>query len=747
MFNNFEQKKEWFGDGHTILTDDSVKALPLIVRKAMAADYLLQNMPGFIIDDELIVGRANMAGTFLGRTFPEYATKEELEEAAKLGMGVNSVWGHFPINVPKLLSQGLKGYREHIYRRLNEELDKPEDQQDPFKLDLYQAMIISLEALRKYAARYAKMAYDMALKEKNAVRRTELLEISRILNKVPENPAESFHEALQSFWIVYASLQSCLELIPAGRSDQYLYPYYKHDIENNVLTEDQAEDLLASWLAKFSDRIQTSSDSWERHNDFSDFSMGGAPAKVGFSDGGIDFGVSANSWHMNMILSGQDKDGNDATNDLTYMILKVWAELELIAPVMSVRFSKNAPQKLYDECAKILRCGSGEPALYNDEPIIKGLVDIGIPIEDARDYSNDGCWEVLIPGKTDHSFSFAEALMTLEYLLHNGRSLVRGEKEAEDCGDPSQYKTFEEFYQAYLNLFTKEIDRVLDNRIKYYGASTMIAPDPMISIFIDDCIDKGLDISNGGAKYIMNFPVIGGFANAVDSLVAIKKLVYEEKTFTMQEIVEATETDFAGKETMRQQLIAWAPKFGNDNDYADEVAARFMQDIADHLKVRREKYPTFLNPPAIGTFDFYAAMGLRCGASPDGRNAGATLSNNYSPSVGRDVSGPTAAILSSTKPNLLPYISGCPLDIQINSNEVSGEDGIKRLSGLIRSFMDLGGLIFTITGVSEELLRDAQVHPEEHKGLRVRLGGFSGYFVALPPYHQEIMINRVKHGI
>ena len=753
MFNDFQQKKEWWGDDHSILTDEHIKELPIIARKAMAIDYVLQNMPGEIKDDELIVGCANMAGTELGRSFPEYATKEELAEAAKKGVGVNSVWGHHPVNYEKMLKLGLCGYREWIYRKLGEELDKGGNK-DQSKVDVYRAMLISLEALRKFAARYAKMAVEMATAEPDAVRRAELMEISRILAKVPENPPETLHEALQCHWLIYAGMHSCLEFIPAGRSDQYFYPFYRHDIENGRITDEQAQNMIASWLAKFSDRIQTNLDNWDSHASASDFAQGGVAidlkggaAQYFDTTASDNFGIAANSWLMNLILGGQDRDGNDATNELTYMILKIWNELELVSPVMSVRFFKGSPQKLYDECAKILRCGSGEPALYNDEPIIQGLVDIGIPIEDARDYTNDGCWEVLIPGKTDHSFAFVESLLMLEHLLHRGVSLMRGVKENEDYGDPSQYENFEELYKAYMRVLLKEIDRVMDNRKDTYGVQSTIAPDPMLSIFMDDCIEKGRDIANGGARYIMYPPVINGIANTTDSLVAIKKLVFEDKLFTLPELIEAMKNNFEGKETMRQQLIAWAPKFGNDDDYADEVAIRILQDVAAHMKERQAKYPWIMTPPALGTFEHYARFGLRCGASADGRLARETLSNNYSPSVGRDTSGPTAAVLSCVKADLLPFVSGCPLDIQINSNEVSGEAGLERLTGLMRSFMDLGGLIFTITGVSEDILRDAQAHPENHKGLRVRLGGFSGYFVALPPMHQEIMINRTKHGI
>ena len=269
----------------------------------------------------------------------------------------------------------------------------------------------------------------------------------------------------------------------------------------------------------------------------------------------------------------------------------------------------------------------------------------------------------------------------------------------------------------------------------------------MLSTFVDDCIDNGMDITNGGARYMMYPAIISGMANTVDSLAAIKKLVFKDKRYTMEQVVETTRANFEGNEEMRKRLISWAPKFGNDESEVDDIMKSILADVADFTKELQKEDEKMLLPLALGTFEHYAKLGARCGASPDGRLSGETISSNYSPSVGCDVQGPTAAILSCTKPDLLPYFGGCPLDIQINPNEATGDEGIKRLGGLIRSFMELNGIILTISGVSEEMLRDAQKNPDKYKGLRVRIGGYSGYFIALPPAHQEIMINRVKHGI
>lgn len=266
---------------------------------------------------------------------------------------------------------------------------------------------------------------------------------------------------------------------------------------------------------------------------------------------------------------------------------------------------------------------------------------------------------------------------------------------------------------------------------------------------MDDCVENGLDLTNGGAKYRIYSLVITGLANCVDSLVAVKSLVYEEGRVSMERLVGALKTNYQGQESLRQMLLNRAPKFGNEMSYADEMASRLLRDIRDIYREAFEakKDDRLIPMLAIGTFENYARFGHNVGATPDGRLSQESIGSNYSPALGMDRSGPTAAMKLITSADLLPYCGGCPLDIQVNSNEVEGESGLSRMVALMKSFFDLGGVILTITGVSEEMLKDAQVHPERHRGLRVRLGGLSAYFIALPKKQQEIMITRVKHRV
>lgn len=753
MFNvEMVTKKEWWGLDKTILTGPDIEKEPIVVRKALAINYVCNNLPINIKDDELIVGTPNMAAVGFGYAFVQYALESEKQAAAQKCLNESSVWGHHPVRYDKLLSLGLSGFKDEITEKLKIEFSKPDPNSS--KIDEYRAMLISLDGVAGFASRYSRLALDTAAREKDTKRRLELLKISEICSRVPNLAASSFHEALMSFWLTYCIYHSCMEYLPAGRFDQYMYPYYKYDIENNIITEEQAKDLVGSCLVKFNERVQVKRNLWEDHYTFGNFSQGGNPADpsshiVLDNSQSYNYGLSANHWLMNMIIGGQTANGNDATNELTYLILNTWAELELVAPVLSVRFFKGSPGKLYSEVVAILvKGGTGEPAIYNDEPIIEGLAAQGIPIEEARDYSNDGCWETLIPGKTDFTYFHIEVALALEYTLFRGKSLLRDAKEGMDTGDPVTFKTFDKLYGAFLSQVKQRTLDSIENKYKFFGEAAKIAPDPLISSMMDDCVEKGLDISQGGARYIFHAPLVTGLSHAADSLAAIKKLVYEEKQVEMAQLTSALKSNFKGSEPLRQMLLNRAPKYGNDDPYVDSIAKQILIDTEKIIDSVRDKYAypkIFLNP-GIGTFESYARFGNTVGASADGRFATESLASNYSPSIGADRSGPTSAVKSATYADLSKYMTGAPVDLFINGNEVAQESGLENMVSFIKSFFELRGQILTITVATEQLFRDAQIHPEAHKGLRVRLGGLSAYFIAIPQKHQEIMIERLAHG-
>ncbi|MCQ5128372.1 pyruvate-formate lyase [Butyricicoccus faecihominis] len=750
MFDvEFQKKKTWWGEDESILTDDTVLSEPLVVRKALAIEYTMRNMPIEIKQDELVVGICTMSSVGMGQTFVDYATPEEKAEAAQSCYTIKSVWGHHPPNFDKLLRLGLRGIREEVTNRERKELNL--DRPDTDKLNLFRAMLISLNAVSCLAQRYAQLALKEAQQADDRIRREELIEIADICGRVPENPAQTFHEALQSMWLTYMAFQSTLEWLPVARADQYLYPFFKHDREQGRLSAERAEELVTSWLAKFSEKVQVNSDDWEDHLKPEDLREGCDPEDVtaiflrdNFED--YNYGSSSNHFLMNMIIGGQTPDGEDASNELTELILECWAYLEVISPVLSVRLHKNTPQTLLDRCAAILRCGSGEPALYNDDFFIPALVEAGVPLREARDYSNDGCWEVLIPGKSNFSYVFIEVLQMLEYALFRGRSLVRGHQEGIDTGDLKCFASFEEFYSAFLQQLANQVERTIRNKMKHHRRRWKIAPSPLLATMMDDCIEKGLDVSNGGARYDIFAVCMTGLSNCADSLAAIKMAVFDQHWLTLEQLAGALEHNFKGQESLRQALLMKIPKFGNDEAFCDDIAARLLGDFT---AVTRQKANEIGNDGlmitfGIATYENYARFGRNIGASADGRLYREPIGSNYSPSLGMDMRGPTAAINSVTHANLLPYSTGAPLDLYLNANEVQGEEGIHRVTGLIRSFMELGGTILTITGVSEDLLRDAQEHPEKHRSMRVRMGGFSAYFVELSPNIQNTIIKRAK---
>lgn len=746
-------KKEWWGQNETILTGEAVAKEPLVVRKALGVEHTMRYMPVEIKPDELIVGIATMAATGLGHEFPEYALPEEKEEALKSSFTVKSVWGHHPANYETVLRKGCAGIRRDIEEKVREECRK--ETPDQGKLDLYRAMEISLNAVKTLADRYVRLCAETARDTRDEARRAELLELARICARVPEQPAETLHEALQGMFLFFCALHSTLEWTPIGRPDQYFHPYYEKDLREGRLTEARAEELVGSWLAKFSERVQILPENFETdHVQAIDQIDGGDPAEQAATfflenDAAYNYGTSANNFLLNMILGGLTRDGADATNALTYMILRQWSFLEAIMPVASVRFHKDSPKELYGLCAEILRRGSGEPAIYNDEVIVPGLVQNGVPIEDARDYSNDGCWEVLIPGKTNFQFAYIKVLQILEYMLFRGHSLLRGVKEAPDLGDPCAILTFEEFYGMFLRHVELRIEEIIQNKLKYYKDRYKIAPSPLLSSVMDDCVERGLDLTVDGARYNMYALMVSEFSNFVDSLAVIKKLVFEERSLSMGALIEALRCDFQGYETLREKVINRVPKFGNDEPYADELAGRVLRDIEQASRRVQERigHGNLVIGLGIATFETYMSIGYNIGASANGRLARESVASNFSPTLGMDLAGPTAAVKSVCAPDLLPYYHGCPLDLQINANEIEGQAGLARMAGLIRSFIDLGGVILTLTTVHAEEMEDAQRHPERHRNLRVRMGGLSAYFVALSREHQDVLIHKVKHSL
>lgn len=765
----FKTAKKWNFIGETILTSEEIISEPLVIRKAMAIEYVAEHLPVIIKNDELIIGNPSYGSAGMGTTLPNYATDEELKKAKFHMLDENSLWGHHPPDWEKLLKMGVNGVKAEIEGKLEEEYLRGDPDREV--INEYRAMIISLDAVLKFAHRHAEYALKCSIEEKDPIRRRELYEIYKVCSRVPAEPAQTYQEALQSCWFLYAMLTSMGEYMPLARSDQYLYPYIEKDLEEHRITRENAIDLTGSFLAKFNERVMLNLREIEPKVTFGMFSLGAPNAEeeqekgddVGTgtfvarmrkwqdnedinSDTNFSYGQSGNGWNLNMILGGVKPDGTEGVNELTYLLIDLMSEMKLLVPTLSVRMHKDAPPEILTKVASVLRYGQGEPAVYNDDLIIPGLVEMGIPLEDARNYSNDGCWEPLIPGKTYFTYAHIPNLQCLEWTLHNGISNVSGNKEGLETGDPVEFKDWEEFYAAYKKQMFDRFDFHVERRLENLTMTSMIAPDPLLSCFMHDCVETGKDLTNGGMRYYMMTMLATGLSNAVNGLAAVKKLVYDDKTVTMQEMVDATKNNWKGYEDLHMRIKNEVPKFGNDHEYVDDIAVRLMADFEERMLYWRHKQDKLHLACGIGTFENYAVLGRPIGATPDGRMATDELASNYSPVAGSDVEGPLAVFKSITRPELANYFGGCPVDISINASEFEGDAGLQRLEGVIRTFMRLGGQILTITSQNVEELKEAMKNPDKYQSLRVRMGGYSAYFVAMAPKQQQVIISRFEKG-
>jgi pyruvate-formate lyase len=740
LFEEYYQKKQWWGDDLSIFDDDpTLSSRPLVVRKALAIQKVCREMPIEIKEDELIVGICTMSSVGFGHTFPRYETDEEAEAAARVCLNRKSVWGHHNPYYPKVLERGLDSIREEARAR---KAKVPASDQGT--RDWYDAVALALESAAILAERYAKLAEYLAEEAPSQERAVELREIARICRKVPMKPAESFHEALQSAWFVHAILQSTLNYTSIGRTDQYLWPFYKKDLEAGKITRSQARERLGSFLVKFNERVQLNNDHIEDHFTFGDWSQGGDPKMSNDMD--YTYGQSQNHWLQNTIVSGLTPEGKDGTNELSHMIIDLVNELELIDPLVSVRLHQGSPEAIIETTARWLAKGGAQPTVFNDEVIVDGMVKfLGIPVEDARDYSNDGCWEAIPYGRTEFGYGHIEVLLSLESTLNRGKSLLNGNPIGPDSGPLSAFQSFEQLYAAFKEQVRNRIDLALENKLQYYDEVHKIAPVPFLSALVEDCLEKGKDMTQRGARYRLYSPLLTGFSHCVDSLAVIKKVVFEEKRVSLEELVDALRNDWKGQERLRQYCLNKVPKYGNDDDYADSIGVDFLQFYCDYFDEWNRKIDLMILAPGIGTFETYPRLGYVCGASADGRKAQAPLASNYSPSFGVDRNGPTAVMRSATKFDLSRLNDGCPVDLRMSFSDSNGQGAVV-LKDYIKSFLRLGGNILTISKVSTETLKAAQREPEKYASLRVRLGGLTAYFVQLCETQQNEFIRRTEHG-
>jgi choline trimethylamine-lyase len=747
VFNEFFVKKEWWGDDLSILGQSEIAGKPLIMRKALAFEKVCKEMPIEVKDDELIVGIATMSSVGFGHTFPRYETDEEAAEFAKYSLTRKSIWGHHMPYYPEILEKGYFGIIADIDGKLG-----ALPPQDLEKREFYEAARHTLYAAMELPRRYVELLTSMVDRENSAIRKAELVNIRNICRKVPAHPAETFQEALQSVWFVHLLLHSTLTYTPLGRIDQYLGPFYAADISRGGITPEYAKELVGSFLIKFNERTQFRREHMENHLTAGDWSQGGDPEESTThfdmeNDAEYTFGQSANHWLQSATVGGLGVDGKDATNDLSFFIIEMINKLELVSPMISARVHKDSPPEYLEFISSELCSGGAQPVLFNDDVIIKGLRErLKIPAADAWDYSSDGCWEVLIYGKTEYNYGHIEVMPCMEALINSGRSLVSNLKIGLDMGDVSmKLASYEDFYGAFMDQVRYRIDTALTNKIKYYDQVHRIAPEPYLSTFVKDCIEKGKDLTDKGARYRIYSLFVTGLSHCIDSLVAIKKLVYEQKSVTLEDAIKAIKANWEGYEDLRQLCLNRVPKYGNDSDEADAVLTTFLSDFCDHADEWNRRIDWIEVSAGVATFENYPRFGHNAWASFDGRLAHEAFSSNFSPAPGRDQEGPTAVLLSSAKFDLSRLNSGCPVDLVVSFDKEELQQRANVMLGFIKSFIELGCNIMTITRVDLETLMKAQKEPEKYVSLRVRLGGLTAYFVQLAKAQQDEYMRRTEH--
>lgn len=757
---------------------------PIVVKRALMLKNILEKMSIYIEDETLIVG--NQASSNRDAPiFPEYTLEfvlneldlfekrdgdvfyitEETKEAIRsiapfwqnnnlrskggallpeevsvfmetgfFGMEgkLNSGDAHLAVDYQEVLKSGLIGYEKRVIE-LKDNLDLCVVENID-KYQFYKAILIVIDAVKTYANRFSALALQLA-NEHHGKRKEELLEISRICQKVPYYPAKTFKEAIQSTWFIQLILQieSNGHSLSYGRFDQYLYPYYLHDLEAGIITDDEVVELLDNlWLKTMTiNKVRS-----QAHT----FSSAGSPM------------------YQNVTIGGQTPDKKDATNKLSYLVLKSVAQTRLPQPNLTVRYHRNMPKAFLDEAIEVMKLGTGMPAFNSDEVIIPSFIEKGVKEEDAYNYSAIGCVETAVPGKWGYrctGMSYMNFPRILLIVMNDGVDPTSNKRFVEGCGHFREMKSFDELMKA-IDVVIRKLTRmsvIVENAIDL--ALEREVPDILCSALVQDCIGRGKTLKEGGAIYDFISGLQVGIANMADSLAAIKKLVFEEKKISPSELCDALEDDFTSEKNQKiqQMLINDAPKYGNDDDYVDNLVVEVYNMYIDEMK----KYPnTRYGRGPIGGIRYAGTssisanvgQGFSTMATPDGRKAHAPLAEGCSPAHSMDQSGPTAVFKSVSKLPTHEITGGVLLNQKVTPQLLESDENKEKLEMLIKTFFNrLDGYHVQYNVVSRETLIDAQKHPEKHKDLIVRVAGYSAFFNVLSKATQDDIIERTEQTL
>jgi len=623
----------------------------------------------------------------------------------------------------KMYSEGLLDVKARIERKIAS-LDYIYDPEATDKQQELEAMAISCDAAILFAERHAILAEQMAEKEQNPQRRTELLKIADVCHNVPAHAPRDLWEAIQMYWFVHLGTVTELngwDSMNPGHIDQHLSPFYQQGINDGTLTREQAKELISCLWIKFNNQP--------------------APPKVGVT--ALESGTYNDFTNIN--IGGVDAEGKSAVNELSYIILEVQEELHELQPGLSIHIAENTPDEFLLEGIKVIRQGHGYPSIFNPDTYIQELVREGKTLEDARQGGCSGCIEVGAFGKEAYLLTgYLNTPKILEITLNNGTDPLTGKKLGPETGDPRAFNTFEELYDAWHRQMIYFVNLKLSVNNYIERMFSLYAPATFLSLYIDDCIEKGRDYYSGGARYNTTYIQCTGLGTITDCFAALKKHVFEEHKYAMEQVLDALSRNWDGDEKMRQYIRNHTPFFGNDDGYADSIAVNIYNDLVKAIEGRPNTRggKTQLNMLSTTCHNYFGSV---CGATPDGRFASFAISDGTSPAHGSDTHGPTAVIKSLGKLDQTKS-GGTLLNVRFVPSLLKREEDQKKLGSLVRTYFKLGGHHIQFNIVDTATLRDAQLHPDNYRDLLVRVAGYSDYFNDMTLQLQNEIIARTENN-
>lgn len=622
----------------------------------------------------------------------------------------------------KMYHEGLLDVKARIEKRISE-LDYINDPEATDRQQELEAMAVSCDAAILFAERHAQLAEEMAAKEENPQRKAELEKIADVCRWVPAHAPRDLWEAIQMYWFVHLGTVTELngwDSMNPGHLDQHLYPFYQKGLADGTLTRDKAKELISCLWIKFNNQP--------------------APPKVGVT--ALESGTYNDFTNIN--IGGVDRDGNSATNDISYIILEIQEELHELQPGLSIHIAENTPDEFLMEGLKVIRQGHGYPSVFNPDTYVKEMVRAGKSLEDAREGGCSGCIEVGAFGKEAYLLTgYLNTPKILEITLNNGFDPETKKQLGLKTGDPRDFKTFEELYDAWHKQMVYFVNLKLSVNNYIERMFSLYAPATFLSLFIDDCIENGKDYYSGGARYNTTYIQCTGLGTITDCFTTLKKHVFEDKRYTMDEMLAAVAANWEGEEKKRQYIRNHTPFFGNDDEYADKIALRVYDDLVEAIEGRPNTRggKTHLNMLSTTCHNYFGSV---CGASVNGRFAHFAISDGTSPAHGSDTHGPTAVIKSLGKLDQTKS-GGTLLNVRFTPALFHRDEDIKKCGNLVRSYFKQGGHHIQFNIVDTETLHDAQQNPDNYKDLLVRVAGYSDYFNDMTEQLQNEIIARTEN--